>query len=535
MMEYELTLDKLLLRANRLYSNREIVTWQKGDEKHRYTYGDYFERVCKLCNVLEDLGIEKSDHIGIMGYNDFRFFEHYFGNPCYGSIMHTLNPRLRSEFLAHCINDANDRVVFSEADMLPLLEQVKDNVDVERYVVLGEEIPDTSLEPISSYENLMDNASKNFEFPEHSEWDKWGMCHTTGTTGAPKGVHYTHRAMYLHTMAACMTIATGFKESDVLLVWTPMFHANAWGSPYVGTMVGAKLVFPGSGMTDAEVIADLIEQEEVTSSSAVPTLLRMLMEHVKEENRDISNIRQIACGGSAPSKDLLKTYREEFDAPILHAWGMTETSPMATVTRLRTEIEDLSKEKKYDYWAKQGLPVPGVELKVLNENGEEVEWNDEEMGEIVVKGPWIAKEYHNRPEANEESFDEDGWFHTRDIATVDEWGYISLKDRKDDLVKSGGEWISTVELENAIMKHPSVREATVFRVAHEKYDERPLAMVVKDGDLSKEEILDYLREDFPKWWIPEDVIFSEQIPKTSVGKFDKAKLMEEYKDYLLED
>ena len=532
MMDVQLTLDKLLERAVDLFPDREIVTRTTDGRIHRYTYADLDGRVRQLAGALDDLGVERGERVATVAMNNYRHLELYFGPPCTGRSTHMCNPRLPAEHFQYIINDAADRVVFVDPALLEVVEANAPELEtVEQYVVMGEAVPeDCSLEPVVAYEDLLAEQSTDYGFPEIDEEEACGMCYTSGTTGKPKGVSYSHRGVYLHSAMAGHVDANGISESDVVLPVVPMFHANGWGLPYAATFVGAKQVLPDVH-TDPGPIAELIDAEEVTMSAAVPTIWLEMANYLEENpGTDISNIERLTVGGSAPPESLIRRYDEEFDAPIIQGWGMTEMSPLGSLSILRKEIAEQDPETRYAYRAKAGMPVPGVETRIIDDDGNEVPCDGEAFGELQVRGPWVVDEYHHRPEAKAESFTEDGWLCTGDIATMDEHGYIDIVDRTKDVIKSGGEWISSVELENELMAHEAVAEATVIGVDHEKWQERPMACVVlKDGrEATAEELRQHLDERFPSWWVPDEVEFVDAIPRTSTGKFDKKVLREQY-------
>jgi fatty-acyl-CoA synthase len=533
MMDAQLTVDKILDRAVQLYPDREIVTKRMDGSLHRYTYGEMADRVGKLANALEALGVERGERIATVAVNNFRHLELYFAPAVSGRSIHMCNMRLPDDHFQYIVNDAEDKVLFVDP---PFLEKVEANADafetVEQYVVLGDHVPETDLEPVVAYEDLIEDQSAEYDRPDLDEEEECGMCYTSGTTGKPKGVAYTHRGIYLHSIMASHVDTTAVSQADTVLPVVPMFHANGWGIPYTATFVGAKQVLPGVH-SDPEPVAKLIDEEEVTLSAGVPTIWLGMADYLEENPAvDISNIDRLTVGGSAPPESLIRTYDERYDAPILQGWGMTETSPLGSVSKLRRETEELPPEEQYRLLSKAGIPVPGIEVRIIDEEGEEVPKNGEDFGELQVRGPWVVDEYHDRPDANAESFTDDGWLKTGDIATMDEHGFIDIVDRKKDVIKSGGEWISSVDLENELMAHEAVAEATVIAVPHEKWQERPMACVVLAGgaDASADDLESHLAESFPDWWLPDEYQFVDEIPKTSTGKFDKMALRNRFDD-----
>ncbi len=463
--------------------------------------------------------------------------EIYFAAPCMGAVLHTLNIRLAPDQLIYIINHAEDRVIFVDASLVPLLERIRDQIPtVKAFVIMSEAGPvQTALSPALDYEALIaESPEAPYPWPRLDENAAAGMCYTSGTTGNPKGVVYSHRAIFLHSLALCLADTFGICERDVLMPVVPMFHANAWGMPFAGVMVGAKLVFPGPHLQPRD-LAELIQNERVTVTAGVPTIWIGLYALLERERYDLSSLRVMPVGGSAMPRALIEAFEKRFGIRIAHAWGMTEMTPLGTVANLKSYMESWPEEERFAVRAKQGLPVVGVEIRAVDEQGREVPWDGKTMGELQVRGPWVIRAYYNDPRTVE-AF-QDGWFRTGDVVTIDPEGYIQIVDRTKDLIKSGGEWISSVDLENALMAHPKVLEAAVIAVPHPKWQERPLAVVVPrpefKEDLTKEELLEFLRPRFAKWWLPDDIVFVEAIPKTSVGKFDKKVLREQFKDYRL--
>ncbi|MCF6092607.1 long-chain fatty acid--CoA ligase [Microaerobacter geothermalis] len=531
MMDYPLTLKHIFDRAKTLFPKHEIVS-RTSKGIFRYNYSDFHRRTTKLASALQKLGVKRGDKVATFAWNDHRHLECYFAIPCMGGVLHTINIRLSREHISYIANHAEDKVLFVDETLVPMIEAVQDQLKtVKAYVIMTDQMElNTSLSPAYSYEQLIEEGDENFIFPDDlDENDAAGMCFTSATTGNPKGVVYSHRGLFLHSMAIAMSDNLGVSQQDTLLPFVPMFHANAWGLPFACTMVGSKQVLPGP-MPTPQVLLELFETEKVTVSAGVPTVWMGVLHELEKKSYDLSHLKTLICGGSAAPKSMIKTFREKYGISLLHAYGMTETTPLVFVSRIKRDLHHLSQEEQYDLLAKQGLLSPGVEMKVVGANGE-VKWDGKEMGELLLRGPWIASEYY-KDERTEETF-RDGWLHTGDVVTVDEEGYVKIVDRTKDLVKSGGEWISTVDLENAIMGHEAVAEAAVVAVPHEKWQERPVACVVlkppfKDK-VDKEEIISFLEPQFPKWWLPDDVIFMDEIPKTTVGKFLKRALRDQVK------
>ncbi len=532
MMKYSLSVRNILERAKALFPQKEIYSKTRTGD-FRYTYADFYKRVCRLANVLSELGVKRGDRIGTLAWNQHRHFELYLAVPCYGAVLNTLNLRLFEDQLAYVIKHADDRIIFVDDDLVPLLERIKDKLaGVEHIIVMTDEkeLPSTSLDSVRSYEELMGGASETFDFPDDiDEWSPAAMCYTTATTGDPKGVVYTHRSIYLHSLTMGLADTLGLCESDVILPMVPMFHVNAWSLPFAAAWFGAKQVLPRHKL-DGASICELIEQEKVTFTGGVPTLMQGILQHLDSgAKHDLSSLRKIVCGGSAVPRSLNKTYRDNFGVSLTQGYGMTETSPVLTLSNLKSHMSDWPEDDVLDVLSKQGTLVPGLEMKIVNDQGEKLDHDGKQVGEILVRGPWIAGEYYNEPEKTKELI-VDGRLRTGDIAKIDPEGYVQIVDRSKDLIKSGGEWISSVDLENTIMAHPDVAEAAVVAIPDEKWQERPMAIVVlKEGAaVDQQDILDFLADKVVKWWLPDKVIFLDELPKTSVGKFDKKALRREY-------
>jgi fatty-acyl-CoA synthase len=536
-MDYPLTLTHILERARRLFPRKQIAT-KTAAGMHRYSYADLYERACRLAGALHQLDVADSGRVATFAWNTYRHLEIYFAAPCSGRVLHTLNIRLFPEQIAYIANHAEDQVVFVDASLLPALEKLAPQfTTVRHYVIMADgPLPETSLPNAIGYEELLAGAPPEYDWPQLDERRACAMCYTSGTTGHPKGAVYSHRSMFLHSMSEGMTDSFGVSERDVVLPVVPMFHANAWGLPYAATMVGAGQVFPGPFL-DGRSLAELIQTERVTIAAGVPTIWLGLLQVLEKEQFDISCLRVMPVGGSAAPQSMIERYEKGFGAYIAHAWGMTEMSPLGTVANLKSHMSELPEAERFKIRAKQGLPVPGVEARVVDDAGRELPWDGRSFGELQVRGPWVISGYYH-DERSAASF-QDGWFRTGDVATIDGEGYVQIVDRTKDLVKSGGEWISTVELENVLMAHPKVLEAAVIAVPHPRWQERPLACVVPKPDhkdsLTRDEILEFLSGHVAKWQLPDEVIFIESVPKTSVGKFDKKVLREQFKDYQLSD
>ncbi|MFC7155151.1 long-chain fatty acid--CoA ligase [Halomarina halobia] len=529
----DMTLRPFLWRAERLYPDTEIVS-RTAEGITRYTYREYGDRVRQLANALDDLGIEAGDRVATFCWNHHRHFEAYFATPSIGAQLHTINPLLPAEHIRYIVGNAEDRVLFVDPSLIEALEPAVQSPEfdaVERYVVMGEEPPETSLDPVVSYEEFIGDRPTEYDWPDVGEDQPAGMCYTSGTTGNPKGVEYTQKMLWAHTMATITPQGLGIASDDVVMPVVPMFHVNAWGMPFTTTAGGAKHVYPGPSPTP-EDLAGLIEEEAVTITAGVPTVWLGLMDYCEEHDVDLSSLEHVIVGGSAAPKSMIRWF-DDRGVEVLHAWGMTEMSPIGSISHLKADLESADYETQVDKRAKQGLMVPGLEFRVVDDDGEEVPWNGEDFGELWVRGPWVTTEYFKRPDANEEDF-EDGWLKTGDVVTVDEDGYIKIVDRAKDVIKSGGEWISSVELENSVMAHDGVAEATVIGVPHEKWQERPIAFIVAaegaDEATVESEVMDMLAAEYPKWWLPDDVVFIDDVPKTATGKFSKKDLRDRYSD-----
>lgn len=532
MMDWQLNLTTMLERARRLHGRREIVSRTPAG-MHRYTYREYVDRVDRLRTALAKLGVKSGDRVATFAWNSYRHFEIYFAVPCMGAVIHTLNVRLFPDQLIYIANHAADKVICVDASLLPLFQKIRPELSSIEHVIV---IPDDG-KPVDpavglDYEQLVAESEPAQGYPAIDENSAAAMCYTSGTTGNPKGVVYSHRAIVLHTMVQVGADMMNLRAADAILAIVPLFHANAWGLPYAGVMTGAKMVWPGPFLQPQDV-AELIEREAVSFIGGVPTIINALYHHLRanRDQHDVSSLKSIAVGGSACPRSLMEGFRNDCGVWITHAWGMTETTPLGSICVLKPHLENLPAEQELQYRLKQGTPAPFVEVRIVNEAGKELPWDGVAFGELQIRGPWIVKAYHNDPRSPE-CF-QDGWFRTGDVAMIDPEGYLQLVDRTKDVVKSGGEWISSVELENAIMMHPGVLEAAVVGIHHPKWEERPLACVVpKPGiTLTAGDIIAAIKDRFATWWLPNDVVFIQSVPKTSVGKFDKKVLREQFRNH----
>ena len=535
MMDYPLLVHQFLERTSVYFPNKEIIT-REGDGVHRYTYADLMKRASRLSNALAGLGVGAGDRVGTFAWNHYRHLEAYFGVPSMGAVLHTINIRLFTEDLVYIINHAGDKVILVDPDLAPLLEPLASQFEsVEHFVIMTDDRSFTTTLPSApNYEDLLEGASDEYSPVKLDENSPAGLCYTSATTGRPKGVIYSHRGVVLHSMMEAQADTIGFRERDVVLPVVPMFHANCWGVPYTSAMVGANQVLTGI-RPDPEGICRLFESEKVTLSLGVPTIWVGILDYLERSGKtyDFSSLREIASGGSAVPISLIQAYKEKLNIDLVQAYGMTEATPVISYNRRTSGLDSMSEGEKLQLAGTQGAMVPGLEMRLVDDEGNDLSWDGEQRGELLFKGPWIADSYYNDPRSAETFID--GWYHSGDIASVDANGYIQIGDRVKDMVKSGGEWISSVDLETAIIAHPGVLEAAVIAIPHERWVERPLACVVANaesqGKLQKDDVLDFIRDKFASWWMPDDVVFIDEIPKTSVGKFDKKVLRERYQDY----
>jgi len=539
-MDFELTLPTILDRAAKLFPQREIVSRLPDKSLHRYTYADMHRRARQLAAALQGLGVGKGDRVATLAWNHYQHHEAYFGVPACGGVLHTLNLRLSPDEIAYIVNHADDKVILVDEVLLPLFDKFREQVSPEHVVVMRQGTdsggPGTERAPAADagdldYDALLAATDEGSLIdPQLTERDAAAMCYTSGTTGRPKGVLYSHRALYLHTLVSLTVLDV--REDDVMLPVVPMFHANAWGTPFTWTVVGAKQVHPGPHL-DPPSLLELFESERVTFTAGVPTIWLGILQilDADPDAYDLSSLRTLAVGGAAAPRSMIEGFERRHGLSVLHAWGMTETSPIGTVCHLSPERARASEEEQYATRAKQGRPVPLVEIRARGETGF-IPWDGVTMGELEVRGPWVASAYY-QPEEPIDTFTDDGWFRTGDIVSIDPDGYVQIQDRAKDLIKSGGEWISSIALENAIMSHPAVAEAAVIAVAHPKWSERPLAVVVlKQGKVATaDDLLDHLRPHFTRICLPSAIEFIDEIPKTSAGKFQKLALRERFADY----
>ncbi|CAN5617047.1 long-chain fatty acid--CoA ligase [soil metagenome] len=532
-MDYQLTLPALLKRADDLFGEREIVTRLPDKSFHRYTYKDFVRRSKKLAIALGELGLEKGDRVATLAWNQYQHLEAYFGVPSAGLVIHTINPRLKGHEISYILNHADDKVLLIDETMAPLLAGFKDDVNLERILVFS--ASGDAPEGLQSYEDFIEGADESkFEYPTLDENDAAALCYTSGTTGRPKGALYSHRCLCIHSLLVSMPDAFGISIKDTVLPVVPMFHVNAWGIPFAATMIGCKQVMPGPHM-DPESLLDALEREKVNFTAGVPTIWLGILQILDKDpdKYDLSNLHAMGVGGSAAPEAMIRGFEERHGLHIIHAWGMTEMAPVGTAGYLTPDLLEEPEDVQYKYRAKQGIQLPFVEVRARGDEGF-VEWDGNAMGELEVRGPTVASSYYESPEGADK-FTDDGWFRTGDVVSIDPRGYVEIRDRDKDLVKSGGEWISSVDLENSLMGHEAVAEAAVIAIPHPKWDERPLAIVVlKEGkNATPDELREHLETNFAKWQLPDAFEFVDEIPRTATGKFLKRALREQFEGYEL--
>jgi len=533
MMKFPLTLAHILERAGKLFPGSEIVSRLPDKSLHRYRYAEFHRRARLLAAALARMGLKRGERVATLMWNHYAHLEAYFAIPCAGGVLHTLNLRLHPDDIAYIANHAGDRFLIVDDVLLPLYDKFRAAAKFEKVFV----VPLTGAAVPSGFEDYERLAGRGRprQIPRLREEDAAGMCYTSGTTGRPKGVVYSHRALVLHSLASALPDVMGMGNHDTVTPVVPMFHVNAWGIPFTAVMVGAKLAFPGPHL-DAVNLLDLYQSEQVTLTAGVPTIWAGILQALENEPSrwQLKPGMRMVVGGAAASEAMIRAF-DRHHLRVLHGWGMTETTPVASVNYVKRELGGLAGEALYAQRAKQGVPLPFVEVRAMTPDGE-APWDGRTMGELEVRGPWIASSYHDL-DAESDKWSEDGWFRTGDIVTIDVHGYIKITDRSKDLIKSGGEWISSVDLENALAGHPKVAEAAVIAVPHPKWDERPLAVVVlKPGQsATAEELREYLAPKFARYWLPDGFEFVPEIPRTSTGKMLKAKLREQFRNYKSRD
>ncbi len=537
MQDRPLLVSSFIDYAERYHGDTEIVTRTLEGPIHRYGYADCAARARRLAKALIALGVGPGTRVATLAWNTHRHLELWYGISGMGAITHTVNPRLFPGQIEYIINHAEDSYLFLDLSFVDLVEGMQEKLKtVKGYVILtdAEHMPLTRLDPVFCYEDLLAGQDDDYVWPEFDENTACGMCYTSGTTGHPKGVVYSHRSNVLHTMMAMSRDCFGISCQETVMPVVPMFHANSWGIPYACAAAGAKLVLPGMGM-DGESLYEMLDSEKVSATAAVPTVWLALLRYLEETGKMLPHLNSVCIGGSAAPRSMIEVFQTKYGVRVLHAWGMTETSPIGSVGTLKPSMFDLPLDKQLDIQAKQGRAVYGIEFRIVDDEGNEVPRDGRTSGHLRVRGPWVARAYFKGEGGN--IVDEDGWFDTGDIANMDPDGFIQITDRAKDVIKSGGEWISSIDLENLAVGHPEVTEAAVIGVPHPKWTERPLLIVVRapGSTVTGPEILDYMRDKTAKWWLPDDVVFVDELPHTATGKLLKTKLREDFKDYRLPD
>lgn len=537
MMDTPLLISAIARHAEVNFGDREIVSVTQDVPLHRYTYADAMRRARQLANALDKLGLARGDRVATIAWNDYRHLEAYYGIGGAGYVCHTLNPRLFPEQIVYIMNHAEDKWVFTDPMFLPLIEKIASMTPaIEGVVVMTDDahMPETALSNAVSYESLIGGESDVYDWPELDENDAVALCYTSGTTGDPKGVLYSHRSTVLHAYAGVAPDVLNLSNRDCVLPVVPLFHVNAWGIPYSALMVGAKLVFPGPKMGDGETLYQLMESEGVTTALGVPTVWSALLQYAAKAGKRLNALQRTCIGGAAVPESMIREFRDQHDVVVTQGWGMTEMSPLGTCCTLKAGMETLSPDEIIKLKAKAGRGIFGVEMRIVDDDDKELPWDGEAYGALQVRGPWICSDYF-RLEGKSESHKADSWFDTGDVATIDPQGYVQITDRTKDVIKSGGEWISSIQLENTAVGHPAVQEAAVIGVAHEKWTERPLLVVVKaEGkELERDEMLAWFDGKVASWWVPDDVVFVDEIPHTATGKIRKTELRKQFADHRL--
>ena len=537
-MDRPLLVSGIVTHAERYFADAEVVSRRVEGGIHRYTYRDAAARMRRLANALEALGVGCGDRLATLAWNTHRHYELYFAVSGIGAICHTVNPRLFRDELLYIMNHAEDRVLFLDLTFVPAVEALAPELEtIERFVILtdAEHMPRTSLRNATSYEELIEGASDDYEWPEFDENEAAMLCYTSGTTGNPKGVLYSHRSILLHALLS----HAGMGQSapchlDSYLAIVPLFHVGAWGVPYMITMIGGKLVLPGPAY-DGDSLFELMDAEGVTHSAGVPTIVTTLLGAMRERGRKTRGLKWVMCGGSAPSEALIRAFELEFGVTFVQGWGMTETGPVAAVNLPTAAYDRMTQDERFALKRKAGRILFGVEAKIVGEDGERLPEDGVATGELAVRGPYVISRYYRDEAASDAAFDDEGWFLTGDVSSIDPEGYIHITDRSKDLIKSGGEWISSIDLENRVMAHEAVAEAAAIACRHPKWEERPLLVVVRrpGADAGKDDLLAFLEGKIAKWWMPDDIVFVDEMPHGATGKVNKRQLREQFKDYVL--
>ncbi len=538
-MDRPLLISSIAEHAAKFHGDREIVSVTADNPRHRCTIRDAVARSKQVARALDNLGLEQGDRVATIAWNDYRHLELYYGISGAGFVCHTINPRLFPEQLIFIINHAEDRWIFTDVMFVPLLEKLLPKIpNVEGFVIMTDEahMPETALPNAVCYETLIGAEDSDYDWPQLDERAASALCYTSGTTGDPKGVLYDHRSTVLHAYAAIAPDVMNLASTDTVLPVVPLFHVNAWGVPYSCLMVGAKLVFPGPKMGDGAALYELLDSEDVTMALGVPTVWLALLQYCNAENKRLDKLRYSLVGGAAVPRSMIEEFRDKHDVELRQGWGMTEMSPLGTCNSLKAGLESLNSEERLDLAAKAGRGIFGCELRIVDDEGEELPWDGEAYGALQVRGPWICSDYFKLDGAAG-THTADGWFDTGDVAIIDPQGYMAITDRTKDVIKSGGEWISSIALENAAMGHPAVAEAAVIGASHPKWTERPLLVVVKaqGRDIDRDEMLAFFKGKVADWWIPNDVVFVDELPHTATGKVKKIELRKQFADYVFPD
>ncbi len=537
MMDTPLLIKDIMQHAARCHGSTEVVSVTVDNPRHRTTLAEIFRRARKLANALQAAGIRRGDRVGTVAWNDYRHLELYYAVSCMGAVLHTINPRLFPEQVSYIVNHAEDRLLFVDPLVMPLIDALRPQFGtVERVIAMCDEahLPQAANGPVTDYESFIAAGEDQFDWPDFDEHTASSLCYTSGTTGHPKGVLFSHRSTVLHNYAALIGDSIGCTRRDTILMVVPMFHVNAWGIPYAGPSVGTRLVMPGPKMGDGATLATLITEEGCTLAAGVPTVWQALLAHARAAKIKLSPLRRVSVGGSACPLSIMTEFRERHDVEVLHAWGMTEMSPIGTLNSPPRGFEDWPREQQDALRVRQGQPVLGVQMKIVDDQGNELPLDGRTSGIVKVRGPWICGSYY-RPDEPSEAHAEQGWFATGDVATLEPDGTMTITDRAKDVIKSGGEWISSIDLENTVCGHPQVMQAAVIGVRHPKWDERPLLIVVPQPGESptREDLLGWLGGKVAKWWIPDDVVFADKLPLTATGKISKLQLRQQYAGYVL--
>jgi len=533
MMDDQLTLTSLMRHGRIVNGNSQIVSVTHDNPRHRYTQSECFDRAAQLASGLRKLGLEEGQTVGTLAWNDYRHMEIYYGVACSGSVCHTINPRLFPEQLVYIINHAEDQFLMVDPMFVPLVEAVEEQLETVKGVIVlasKESMPQTNLDNVFCYEELLAPEAEDFRWPELDERTACSLCYTSGTTGNPKGVLYSHRSLVLQSYAS--NLGSGFAASnqDVALPIVPMFHVNAWNIPYSAALAGFKLVLPGSKMGDGEALQALIEEEGVTYSLGVPTVWLALLDYLRDSGKSVTSLNHVGVGGSACPLSIMEEFENTHDVITITGWGMTETAPLGTFNKPKYAREHYSDAEYAALRVRSGRPIFGVSIKIVDEEDNELPWDGVAFGTLKVRGPWVVKQYFKQDDL---AIDDKGWFDTGDVATIDSDGNMAITDRTKDVIKSGGEWISSIDLENCAVAHADVAEAAVIGIAHPKWDERPLLVVVSEpgSDSNGDDIIAYMDGKVAKWWLPDEVAFVDELPHTATGKIHKMKLREQFKDF----